>query len=885
MAEFQELIKNFDRIRDYMRQFFVYGYKSRSDYEGKSARTYDNERRRIESWLSGCIQSGYTQKEKHVYISVDSKTIPQNPLYAAWKSKSFTDNDILLHFFLPDLLWNVPEGMTAGQLCDAISAEYGVALDSQTVRLKLKEYEQLGILESVRQGKRLCYRLLPGPCQVPSGPDSFTSDAASARTAPNAPWALPDTPFALPDTPHPAPLTPSTWQSLLTAVTFFQEAAPFGFIGSTILDHENAENQWFSFKHHFLVHTLEDGVLAEILAAMEEHRYISFENKSSRSGTISSMSGLPLKIFVSTQTGRRYLCLYLSERRRFTNVRLDSMTKITTGEVCGSYERKQQLLLKNMPLCWGVSFGGPSRTETIYLSIFLDEEKEPHILNRLYREGRGGEILKIREHEYLYSGSFFDTNEMLAWVKTFTGRILDIQGSNAFVVAKITRDLEKMYEMYGPAADRGLAEENTVLIPDCSGSEPLSNAQEPGTTRRLPECQNSAIEAFSLADDQPLSSMEARSKKIQFSRDTAETCPFMVSAACSEQAVPRSQELFDEIYGCYYQAVRHILSQASADSITPTRMNELSIKYGYLESGLAIVPKLTSGSWPLLRKEEPAARLLQAGPEHRSPLYRSVLRNPEILLPGSLPLTCLQRSWLKAILSDRRIRLFLTDRQQQELEAWLSHAGPLFHQEDFYYFDQYLDGDDYGSLPYQEHFRTILKALSQNKALIIVYENRHGQRSTLEAAPYQLQYSSKDDKFRLCCLKYFGHSFSLNTMLNLSRIKACHLSRRAAPEQIESHTFRPIRRAAQPITIEISGERNSLERCMLHFANYEKHTQYQEDTGTWLCSIYYDLADETELLIDILSFGPVIRVLGPDGFLRQIRSRVQKQHELFYRAV
>ena len=114
MAEFQELIKNFDRIRDYMRQFFVYGYKSRSDYGEKSSRTYDNERRRIESWLSGYTQSAYAQKEKHVYISVDSKTIPQNPLYAAWKSKSFTDNDILLHFFLLDLLWeNISEEHTS----------------------------------------------------------------------------------------------------------------------------------------------------------------------------------------------------------------------------------------------------------------------------------------------------------------------------------------------------------------------------------------------------------------------------------------------------------------------------------------------------------------------------------------------------------------------------------------------------------------------------------------------------------------------------------------------------------------------------------------------------------------------------------------------------
>ena len=38
MAEFQELIKNFDRIRDYMRQFYVYGFKSRNDFDAKSAR-------------------------------------------------------------------------------------------------------------------------------------------------------------------------------------------------------------------------------------------------------------------------------------------------------------------------------------------------------------------------------------------------------------------------------------------------------------------------------------------------------------------------------------------------------------------------------------------------------------------------------------------------------------------------------------------------------------------------------------------------------------------------------------------------------------------------------------------------------------------------------
>lgn len=416
MADFQELIKNFDRIRDYMRQFYVYGFKVRSDYDLKSARTYDNERRRIESWLSGYTASDYTSKGKHVYIDVDSKTVSQNPLYAAWKSKSFTDNDMMLHFFLLDLLWDGGTRQNCNELTDRISKEYGVVFESQTVRLKLKEYESLGILRSEKEGKNVVYALEP-PLSAEEASDS------------------------------------DCWKRLIHAVTFFQEAAPFGFIGSTILDREEQKNEWFQFKHHFIVHTLEDSVLLKLLLAIREGRRIHFSNKSTRSGRTTELEGVPLKIFVSTQTGRRYLCLYLEERRRFINMRLDSILSVHSLEPYEGYRELRELLEKNKGNCWGVTFGGRSRIEELCVKLYIDEEKEPYILNRLYREGRGGEVLQIREHEYLYTGTFFDTNEMLSWVKSFTGRILDIQGTNRPAVEKILGDLQEMYRMYGLDAE------------------------------------------------------------------------------------------------------------------------------------------------------------------------------------------------------------------------------------------------------------------------------------------------------------------------------------------------------------------------------------------------------------------------------------------------
>lgn len=318
-------------------------------------------------------------------------------------------------------------------------------------------------------------------------------------------------------------------------------------------------------------------------------------------------------------------------------------------------------------------------------------------------------------------------------------------------------------------------------------------------------------------------------------------------------------ELFHEIYSCYIDVVRCILTEAEQSPVTAGRMEQLAAKKTFGESALAILPKLTGGDWPLL---------VPCGDD----AFRSRLTHTP-----HVPLSTLQKSWLKALLADGRIRLFFSDAELEELKDMLGDVEPLYREEDFYYFDRYRDGDPIADTAYRLHFATILRALQENRILLVSYEGKQGPVS-LEAAPYQLQYSSKDDKFRLCCLKYSRGAFRLNTQLNLAKIRDCRLSSESCPAHTAKYRFRPVSRAPEPVLLQISGERNSLERCMLHFASYEKHTEYEEEQGCYLCSIYYDLADETELLIDILSFGPVVQVLGPESFLEQVRERVRRQH-------
>jgi len=83
---YSELVKNFNRIREYMREFYVYGFKSRDEYTNKSSRTYDDEKRRMESILGDYMQFRTSAEGKNVFLSIDSRISEHNPLYKAWKT-------------------------------------------------------------------------------------------------------------------------------------------------------------------------------------------------------------------------------------------------------------------------------------------------------------------------------------------------------------------------------------------------------------------------------------------------------------------------------------------------------------------------------------------------------------------------------------------------------------------------------------------------------------------------------------------------------------------------------------------------------------------------------------------------------------------------------
>ena len=307
--------------------------------------------------------------------------------------------------------------------------------------------------------------------------------------------------------------------------------------------------------------------------------------------------------------------------------------------------------------------------------------------------------------------------------------------------------------------------------------------------------------------------------------------------------------LFNEVYGSYYNVIAGILAEAVRGELSKERIRKIIEEKGYLESGISIPKALEKGKWPLIRKD-----------------YTTPVRH----IP-TMPLTTLQKQWMKSVCQDPRIRLF--DPPLQDLED----VEPLFEPVFFVWFDRHADRDPYEDSLYKEHFRMVLLALRENRRLRIRYRGRKYRHDQLYI-PEKLEYSSKDDKFRLIAHSSKGTPY----MIRLASIREVSLAEKLTPGEKQTAVLKDTAVRKKPavqketVVLELVDERNALERAMIHFSDLEKETVRLDDTH-YRITLRYRKEDETEILIRILAFGPKLRVTAPDDIICLVRERLDMQ--------
>ncbi len=343
--------------------------------------------------------------------------------------------DITLHFHILDIL-KVTGGLSITSLMDELADrlsvfETGELPDESTVRKKLREYASLGIVSMEKRGRKTFYVLSEDHVDLQS------------------------------------------WE---TAISFFSESAPLGVIGSFVQDHMPERFQKFRFKHHYILNALDSETLYELFIAIGERKLITFTTGRQH------VTALPLKVYIGTQTGRQYLLAWTPANDLFSFYRVDLIDNIKVGDALArTGEAEQRIdqidqlektdleksdlgepdLEKNNldktnlekrlnEFCshvWGVTGNNHTRLTHIEMTVFADPE-EGHIVERLHREKRCGTVEQLDDTHWRFSADVYEAFEMLPWLRTFTGRITDLQCTDKQLTARFWKDFKDQAKMY-----------------------------------------------------------------------------------------------------------------------------------------------------------------------------------------------------------------------------------------------------------------------------------------------------------------------------------------------------------------------------------------------------------------------------------------------------
>lgn len=409
---YNELIKNFEKIRAYMREFYIFGFKSRDEYDKKSLRSYDDEKRRIESWLGEHMSFVRTPEGKNVFISIDSRNLVHNPFYNALKAKSFTDCDITLHFIIFDILHDESQAFSLVQLIEIIEKNYlsyfenPLVFDESTLRKKLKEYIEEGIIVSEKRGKSLVYRR--------------SKDVKL--------------------------------ENIYDAIDFYSEIAPCGVIGSFLHDKEDKHDEAFAFKHHYITSAIDSDVLCLLFSAMQSKSAVTLENLSKKSTEPRKNRVVPLRIRISVQDGRQYLIAYHPDLNCIKSFRIDYLSNVKIQEPTPRFDELRKELDDMESKMWGAcckkNLHVDQRLEHVEFTISI-EKGEDYIVRRLEREKRIGKVEKIDDFTYRFSADVYEATELIPWIRTFICRITKLNFSNRRIEKEFKEDIKKMYEIYG----------------------------------------------------------------------------------------------------------------------------------------------------------------------------------------------------------------------------------------------------------------------------------------------------------------------------------------------------------------------------------------------------------------------------------------------------
>ena len=424
------------RVRQYLRSFY-FTAQTRQDFSKQH--TYDQMLNDIQLWnMPSIFYSLGTKADVRYFYKIDDRDINLNPFFVFLKSNTSNSlrNDLILYFLILQVVKHdvfMPRTAIIKAVTDVYL--YGndandahiVEIDAKRIIKVIEELTSLGILIFRKEGKAFTYRLAD---------------------------ACPDLTNALP------------------AIRLFSEISPLGAAGYYLLDRlelngVNIEQSHIGFKHRHLDHILDSEVLEPVFEAMHKHQAVKvymaerlglrkapnipdhFTIERCDKVDLRMAIVVPLKIYVSVQSGRRYVMGLFRDSLKLACLRISYIEKAEPipGEIEPADYEEMRLRFKAIAdHVWGVS----QKTEALsHVEMTItDDNPEGYTLKRLYSECRCGTVEMLSPVSARFSADVYNARELFPWMSSFLGWISDVFFSEPELQEMFIEHIHAIYKNY-----------------------------------------------------------------------------------------------------------------------------------------------------------------------------------------------------------------------------------------------------------------------------------------------------------------------------------------------------------------------------------------------------------------------------------------------------
>jgi predicted DNA-binding transcriptional regulator YafY len=335
-------------------------------------------------------------------------------------------------------------------------------------------------------------------------------------------------------------------------------------------------------------------------------------------------------------------------------------------------------------------------------------------------------------------------------------------------------------------------------------------------------------------------------------------------------------ELFNEVKNRYFQLVYKIINECENGKSKKEVLQ--IIDEGEFEQ--KVIGKNQQSFADLVLNRCDSDENLSLLTEEDGRFYPSIENAGKPPLPARF--TKLEKAWLKALIDKDGVRLILSKDTCEKLQKELEDIDTPIK-------DEYFEMTNVINLSpienveaYEKNFVTLLNALIKEKPIRYDNTDKKGNvYSNKLALPIGIEYSMRDGRFRVSMYCIDDNRPIMANIFSLSALRIVDeevsIDREAAKKLLFEQKY-----SEEPVILEVTDKKAAMERCFMSFSGIERTARDLGDNKYEIRLNYY-LFEEENLIRNIISLGPYVKVVSPQRIADEVIRRVRKAIDLYNR--